>query len=171
MHIDSKICHFIDLCINPGNNFPGIALQFAMHFLYACYTNIFCVSVSFHRCVQNFIRNINPSAEIANQIWGGKLFPEILWKMHFIRVSLPISCAYGVTVCLPVNLVFGGTPVEAEAVLGVEENSQILGLTGAWQKKKRQNIFLVSLFKVVRQEEICHLNLLLQYINIQLEHW
>ena len=33
--------------------------------------NIFCVAVSFHRSVQNFIWNIYPSAEIANQIWGG----------------------------------------------------------------------------------------------------
>ena len=37
--------------------------------------NIFCVAVFFHRSVQNFLWNIYPSAEIANQIWGGKLFP------------------------------------------------------------------------------------------------
>ena len=39
--------------------------------------NIFCVAVFFHRSVQNFIWNIYPSAEIANQIWGGKLFPAL----------------------------------------------------------------------------------------------
>ena len=39
--------------------------------------NIFCVAVFFHRSVHNFIWNIYPSAEIANQIWGGKLFPVV----------------------------------------------------------------------------------------------
>ena len=42
--------------------------------------NIFCVAVFFHRSVENFIWNIYPSAEIANQNWGGKLFPELVWK-------------------------------------------------------------------------------------------
>ena len=53
--------------------FPGIASQFAMHFCMTAIQNIFCVAVFFHRSVQNFIWNIYPSAEIANQIWGGKL--------------------------------------------------------------------------------------------------
>ena len=61
--------------MKPGNNFPGIASQFAMHFLYDCYTKKIWEAVFFQRSVQNFIWNINPSAEIANQIWGGKLFP------------------------------------------------------------------------------------------------
>ena len=57
------------------NNFPGITSQFAMHFCMTAIQNIFCVAVFFHTSVQNFIWNIYPSAEIANQIWGGKLFP------------------------------------------------------------------------------------------------
>ena len=38
-----------------GNNFPGIASQFAMHFCKTAIQNIFCVAVFFHRNVQNFI--------------------------------------------------------------------------------------------------------------------
>ena len=69
---------------NSGNNFPGIASQFAMHFCMTAIQNIFCVAVFFHRSVQNFIWNIYPSAEIANQIWGGKLFP--------VKFNLVLKC-------------------------------------------------------------------------------
>ena len=38
-----------------GNNFPGIASQFAMHFCMTAIQNIFCEAVFFHRSVQNLI--------------------------------------------------------------------------------------------------------------------
>ena len=56
-----------------------------MHFCMTAIQNIFCVAVFFHRSVQNvqnFIWNIYPSAEIANQIWGGKLFPVNVQLLH-----------------------------------------------------------------------------------------
>ena len=65
-----------------GNNFPIIASQFAMHFCMTAVQNIFCVAVFFHRSV-----NIYPSAEIANQIWGGKLFPAWWSFEEFVIVS------------------------------------------------------------------------------------
>ena len=57
--------------------------------------NIFCVADFLHRSVQNFIWNIYPSAEIANQIWGGKLFPvftymHVIYKKKKKRVSVEI---------------------------------------------------------------------------------
>ena len=85
----------------PGNNFPGIASQFAMHFLLNCYTKYLLVAVFFHRSVQNFIWSIYSSAEIANQIWGGKLFPVYMYIVIMILISLSIwictlsAVAYG----------------------------------------------------------------------------
>ena len=57
--------------------------------------NIFCVAVLFHRSVQNFIWNVYPSAEIANQIWGGKLFPDpIISLTHFFRKGKSVPWAW-----------------------------------------------------------------------------
>ena len=54
--------------------------------------NIFCVAVYFHRTVQNLIWNIYPSAEIANQIWGRKLFPGVQSrKLSFAHDTFDIS--------------------------------------------------------------------------------
>ena len=57
--------------------------------------NIFCVAVFFHRSVQNFIWNIYPSADIANQIWGGKLFPALtpnLWNLRLVLNKYLCNC-------------------------------------------------------------------------------
>ena len=53
--------------------------------------NIFYVAVFFHRSVQNFNWNIYPSAEIANQIWGGKLFPGVQLKLFDMTSSWSFS--------------------------------------------------------------------------------
>ena len=52
--------------------------------------NVFCLAVFFHRSVQNFIWNIHPSAEIANQIWGGKLFPvyDFFFRLCLCKTTL-----------------------------------------------------------------------------------
>ena len=50
--------------------------------------NIFCVAVFFYRSVQNFIWNIYPSAEIANQIWRGKLFLELITSCTIYDIVL-----------------------------------------------------------------------------------
>ena len=51
-----------------GNNFPGIASQFAMHFYMTAIEDIFCVAVFLHRSVQNLVWNICLLTEFANQI-------------------------------------------------------------------------------------------------------
>ena len=64
---------------NQGINFLVSHRNLLCIFDMTAIQNIFCVAVFFHRSVQNFIWNIYPSAEIANHIWGGKLFPENAW--------------------------------------------------------------------------------------------
>ena len=59
--------------------------------------NIYCVAVFSHRSVHKFIWNIYPWAEIANQIWRGKLFPGVgdlgirspLLSMPLLLFALP----------------------------------------------------------------------------------
>ena len=52
-----------------GNNLPGIASQFAMHFYMTAIQDIFCVAVFLHRSVQNqIVWNICLLTEFANQI-------------------------------------------------------------------------------------------------------
>ena len=58
-----------------GNNLPGIASQFAIHFYMTAIQDIFCVAVFLHRSVQNLVWNICLLTEFASQIWRGKLFP------------------------------------------------------------------------------------------------
>ena len=61
-----------------GNNFPGIASQFAiMHFYMTAIQDIFCGAVFLHRSVPNLVWNICLLTEFANQIWCGKLFPVV----------------------------------------------------------------------------------------------
>ena len=49
IHVES---HVLSLCMNmasAGNNFPGIASQFAMHFFMTAIQDNFCVAVFLHR--------------------------------------------------------------------------------------------------------------------------
>ena len=65
-----------------GNNFPGIASQFAMHFYMTAIQDIFCVAGFLHRSVQNLVWNICLLTESANQIRRGKLFPvHVYWTV------------------------------------------------------------------------------------------
>ena len=76
-----------------GNNLPGIASQFAMHFYMTAIQHIFCDKAVFlHRNVQNLVWNICLLTEVANQIWRGKLFPAQPWKLIVIESSGLHTC-------------------------------------------------------------------------------
>ena len=62
--------------------------------------HIFCVAVFFHISVQNFIWNIYPSVEIANQILGGKLFPDVLWEYQLCTCHCGCKYYHPFTMCV-----------------------------------------------------------------------
>ena len=69
----------------PGNNFPGIASQFATHIYINATQNFFCLAVFLHRSVQNFIWNNCPPTQTANQLWGRKVFPVCAKKFGCVK--------------------------------------------------------------------------------------
>ena len=88
----------------PGNNVPGIASQFAMHFYMTSIQGIFCVAVFLQgftfRSGQNFVWNICLLTEFTNQIWRGKLFPGPWHKVYTVSGPwmdhiLPLVCIWG----------------------------------------------------------------------------
>ena len=80
-----------------GNNFPGIASQFAMHFDMTAIQDMFCVAGFLHRSVQNLVWNICLWTESANQIRRGKLFPAIVFfggQLLVVSFSTQTTCIY-----------------------------------------------------------------------------
>ena len=105
--------------VDQGIIFLRIASQFAMHFFMTvtAIQNILCVAVSFHRSVQNFIWNIYPSAEIANQIWRRKIIPcrygywwviLLQWKLGITRSLGPRNFVHYIR-CFVISVVNNNT--------------------------------------------------------------